>query len=429
MFEINDDSVIKELFKGNIGIEKEGVRTCMNGYISLRPHPFDDSFNLDKDYGESQVEIVSEPFGTAKEVIEDLTCQTRRINDFLKKLDEPETLWRFSTPPGVKSEEDIIIAKYEGAEAYRTAYREYVTGKYGKYHLILSGIHFNYSFSDVLLKADYEAKVKDSDKAYKSFREYKDSVYLELCSKLVKYGWIITALTQASPVVNKSYGGEEHEEETVFTGKGSLRCSENGYWNLFIPELDYSSIEDYADSIDKYIKSGDLQKCSELHYSYRIKPKGAYRLEALKNTGAEYVELRMIDVNPYSEAGIFYEDAEFIKLFIIWLMTLPQVLLTKENQILSVKNIQAAAAYDLNKACLEPDKSPVEIAGLDMIDRMEQFYEKLLVNTTCFSDISIEDIKEVLLYQKDKLINQERNYAHKIVADFGKDYLESGLLL
>ena len=45
----------------------------------------------------------------------------------------------------------------------------------------------------------------------------------------------------------------------------SMRCSEHGYWNSFVPVLDFSSVRAYAKSIAQYVQKGLLVA----HYNFR----------------------------------------------------------------------------------------------------------------------------------------------------------------
>lgn len=459
MFYFEDDNVKKIMLDGRMGLEKEGVRTTLDGIISKSMHPFDESWPLDKDYGESQVEFVTRPYSSLKDMISDMSNQTQKVSDYLLKLQPPEMLWPFSVPPRIKTEEDIIIAQFDGKERSRTEYREYVTGVYGKYHLILSGVHVNYSFSEELIEANYSLALENGFSG--SLRSYKDSVYLELARKLLIYGHLLTALTAASPVVDLSYGDADFDNKlqkssesykksnsSICTGKGSLRCSEYGYWNRFIPVLDYESIDKYADSIRSYIKRDMLKKCSELHYAYRIKPKGLYSLENLVDNGAGYIELRMLDVNPYEQSGLAYEDAMFIKLFLVWLMALPDIAISEQFQTQAVINHQRAAGYEPQKDSIilpEGNTEGLIANGIRIIDAMRTWFrEQFSVNHQAISnshnsleidnnnisgsgELSMDEIEAVLDYQSEKLLNPEKRYCYRIMKDFWPDYVESTL--
>ena len=47
------------------------------------------------------------------------------------------------------------------------------------------------------------------------------------------------------------------------------------------------------------------------HYPIRLKPRGANRLETLREQGVNHIELRMIDLNPLRKEGINVRDVKF----------------------------------------------------------------------------------------------------------------------
>lgn len=140
----------------------------------------------------------------------------------------------------------------------------------------------------------------------------------------------------------------------AFSGYGSMRNSEFGYWNQFIPTLDYSDIESFTDSIQGYIDDGLLLSPAELYLPVRLKPKGKYSLDALK-TGIDHIELRMFDLNPLSDVGIFSEDAEFAHLLMLYLLHLPDFDFTAKLQEKAVLDrrisLYQKGQYDHNGFC------------------------------------------------------------------------------
>ena len=83
--------------------------------------------------------------------------------------------------------------------------------------------------------------------------------------------------------------------------------SEKGYWNTFLPIFDYRSLDAYIQSMEYYIRAGELREIRELYYPVRLKPKGENSLANLKQ-GVDHIELRMLDLNPFSPVGISKED-------------------------------------------------------------------------------------------------------------------------
>ena len=151
---------------------------------------------------------------------------------------------------------------------------------------------------------------------------------MALTEKLSYCGWLVVALTAASPVVDGSFTGGCFDD-TVNTRMSSLRCSESGYWNFFDPVFDYSSLDKYVDSIEQYVNNGMLNASSELYYPVRLKPNSAYSVDNLRKYGAGHIELRMYDLDPFESAGMDIRDVKFAGYLIVFLASLGDVDLTK----------------------------------------------------------------------------------------------------
>ena len=239
--------------------------------------------------------------------------------------------------------------------------------------MLFSGIHFNFSFSDEMLKQRYQ-----SGEA-RTYQEYKNSVYLDLARKVTEFSWLIVYLTAASPVMDGSFFKEEAIGKDILSNYASVRCGENSYWNDFIPLLDYASLDSYIQSIQSYVDGGQLRAASELYYPVRLKPAGENSLENLKRSGVNHIELRMLDLNPLSPVGIFKEDIQFLHLFLIYLMTLEKREFETFRQIMAIKNEKLAAGYQDEKIWIETGWNqalPVRDAALEILCDMERYFEQ-----------------------------------------------------
>ncbi len=382
MLDFENIEVQKRMLEGNIGLEKESLRITRNGLFSKTPNPFPNNKNIVRDFCENQTEINTSVTSSAKEALDELEYHTRHIMEILKNLPEPEYLWPFSNPPYISKESDIPIARYEGEEKEKEIYREYLAERYGRYKMTFSGIHFNYSFSDELLRADYEAKKKKSSNEGSDspdFKSYKNQFYVSLAGKAQVYNWLIVAITAASPLLDSSYVEKGVLGKDIFNGMGSTRCSELGYWNLFTLILDYRDIEHYVESIMAYINSGLIHSSAELYYPVRLKPVGKYSPEKLATEGVGHIELRMIDLKTVN-------------------------VITPDNRTMWVAD-----------------------AACEFLLKMKDFY-------TSLSDIDEDsknglEISKVIDFQLAKFENAENRYAWKIRRQFGGGFVEKGLSL
>ena len=345
-------------------------------------------------------------------------------------------MWPFSNPPYIRREADIPVAQYEGEEQEKTDYRNYLADRYGKYKMTFSGIHFNYSFSEELLRAEYEvrqavggesnvlAKNGIAGGAKNSYKEFKNAFYVSLAAKALTYNWLIVAATAASPLLDCSYVEKEKWGSDVFNGMGSTRCSELGYWNFFTPVLDYGSLEAYADSVRNYISYGLIKSSSELYFPIRLKPPGKYDIGRLRDEGVSHIELRMIDLNPLTPVGLDERDAEFIRLLLIYLAALPDRDFPARDQIQAIQNTKNAARYDLktvNIVLPGEESTDAVSAALRVIDDMRQFYRGI--------EADMGEVEQVLQYQSDKFEDPEKRYAWQLRREYSGGFVEKGLEL
>jgi glutamate--cysteine ligase len=415
MLHPQDPAVRSLLLDGNFGLEKESLRITPDGHFAHTSHPFPDDNHIVRDFCENQTEINTPVMPTAHEAVESLAGYTRRIHQTLHTLPQRELLWPFSNPPLIRNEADIPVARFEGGRASKTTYREYLSDRYGRYKMTLCGIHVNYSFSDALLRADFAAS-GEAD-----FTEYVNQLYVKLAEQVAAYGWILTAATAASPVMDASYMEKTHPGEDEFGGMASVRCSELGYWNFFAPIFDYSNIRNYADSIQRYVDDGMLAFPTELYYPVRLKPAGLNNLNTLREKGVNHIELRMFDLNPLAPAGIDERDLVFAQLLLVWLAAAPGAELTHKTQVQAVQNFKNAAHYDLKTVKIVlPDGtvgSVVDVA-LQVLARMNEFYRDFPAS-----------VLEVLAFEEGKFLDPEQRYAWQVREHFSGGFVQKGLEL
>lgn len=281
--------------------------------------------------------------------------------------------------------------------------------------MTFSGIHVNFSFSEPLLRRSFRLYGGGS------FQDYKNKLYLELAGSLAVYGWILTAVTAASPLLDSSFVEKGVCGDDVFMGLASVRCSELGYWNDFTPVLDYQSIEAYADSIEQYVRQGLLKAPSELYYPIRLKPVGENNLKNLRENGVNHIELRMFDLNPLRAEGLEVKDVLFAQLLMVWLICRPVEELSVRHQVHAVQNFKNAAHYDLKtvKIVLPHGRiCSVAQAAINIIDEMKNFFKKIRV-----------DVQEILDFQYRKFEDANNRYAWKIRKQFQGGFVKKGMEL
>lgn len=410
MLDYRHHEIRSRLLQGKFGLEKESLRLTLDGHNAKTPHPFHDP-HIVCDFAENQTEINTPVCDTVQEAVQSLRDLSVYMDVYL--YDQNELIWPFSSPGYISSEEDIPVAQMqEHPESHE--YREYLSGRYGRYRMAFSGIHFNFSFSDSLLAA--QARLDQAE----DFDSWKNHFYLQLAQKAANYGWVINALLSASPLVDGSFWQKHLHNSTCFTGMASLRCSELGYWNFFTPVFQYDTMDSYTRSIETYCEQGLLKAPSELYYPVRIKPASRYSMENLRSMGADHIELRMIDLNPYEIGGITMDDARFCHLFLVYLACRPDLHLSQAQQILAVQNFKNAARYDLKSVHMSSDQKESTTMWqktMDFLEEMNAFYQKF-----------DPQLCSVIEAQKRKLNDPDHfRLAWKVRQDFQDGYMEKGL--
>ena len=345
------------LLEGKFGIERETLRVDSLGRLAQTPHPFGNDPHITRDFCENQIELVTPPCGSIEEALASLGELDARVRETLAA--QGEHIWLYSNPPHIDSEDEIPIAAFTGDHSSKRVYREYLEQKYGKRLMLFSGIHFNFSFSDGCLR---ELNTEHEDP-----RSFRDALYLRLYKQLMRHSWLLVMLTAASPYYDASLD-HPGENGIIRSRYSSVRSSERGYWNPYLPILDHRNLQRFTDTIRKYIRAGFLHSASELYLPVRLKPRGVNSLEQLSEDGVDHIELRMFDLNPAAPLGIDARDLHFAHLLMLYLLSLPDFDFTPALQTEAVRNHK-------NASLLEPDPALTEQAD-EILHKMEVYFSE-----------------------------------------------------
>ena len=315
-----------EILAGLFGIEWEVLRVKSDGKLALSPHPevFGDKLKnpvVTTDFSESQIEIITPTYSTIEEAFSTFSLLADIVNFSLR---DDEYLWFQSLPAILPYDSQIPIAQYSGEGKSSQTYRENLASKYGVKKQMISGVHFNFSFTEDFIKKLYEITDFDLD-----YQEFKNEIYLKITRNYLRHCWLIIYLTGCSIGSHESFSREcIHLMDEVdaygnhYSTKGpSLRNSSCGYKNLKRLYPRYTSVEDFADDVNSFIERGDLSQAKELYTQIRLKPKDpSDLLNSLKNDGIKYIEVRTLDINPFYNCGLVEHDMKFLQLFLIYML-------------------------------------------------------------------------------------------------------------
>ncbi|MDR9433302.1 MAG: glutamate--cysteine ligase [Spiribacter sp.] len=331
------------------GLEKESLRVTPRGHIAQSPHPAALGSALchpeiTTDYSEALLEFVTPALVDANQAIERLFD----LHRFTYAHIGDELLWATSMPCIVGGERNIPIAEYGPSNIgqMKHIYRHGLDWRYGRAMQAIAGIHFNYSLSESFLRA-----VQAHEQDQRSFIAFRSDFYFRLIRNFQRYGWLIPYLMGASPAICKSFTGgknlgfETFSEHTFYTPYAtSLRMSDIGYKNNAQAALNisYNDVDSYVASLQAAIRTPDpeysrigtrvgdewrqlnanILQIENEYYSF-VRPKAAaYSGEpptcALHRAGVEYVEIRALDLDPFSPVGINQEQTAFLETLLVF---------------------------------------------------------------------------------------------------------------
>lgn len=331
------------------GIERETLRYDSNAQLALTPHPNALGSALTNrwittDFSESLLEFIT----PVSNNVDELLHQLKDVHHFTMSNMGDEKLWPMSMPCFVSDETKIPLAEYGRSNSGRmkNLYRQGLKHRYGSLMQIISGVHFNFSFPE----SYWDSLYGEQDEQQRA--ETKSEGYFALIRNYYRYGWIIPYLFGASPALCPSFiKGREIGLPFETIGKTlylpyatALRLSDLGYTNSAQSDLNisFNGLDEYltglqaamhkpserfaqlgvvVDGEHRQLNSNVLQIENELYAPIRPKrvaKSGEKPSEALKRGGVEYIEVRSLDVNPFSAIGVSKEQVLFLDLFVTW---------------------------------------------------------------------------------------------------------------
>ncbi|MGI2151073.1 glutamate--cysteine ligase [Shewanella baltica] len=384
------------------GIEREALRIDESGFLATDSHPEALGSALmhsriTTDYSEALLEFITPVNNNVEQLLNGLT----ETHAFSVRHLNGQRLWPVSMPCYVKDEKQIPVARYGSSNTgmMKTLYRKGLTYRYGALMQIISGVHFNFSVSQELWQSLYEL----SDKQL-SYDDFISESYFGLIRNYRRLVWVLPYLFGASPALCSSFIKDQKTDlKFEKTGHGtlylpyatSLRMSDLGYTNKEQEELNisYNSLPEYLAGVNAAIKmpsanfanigvkvdgeyrqlnANVLQIENEFYSPIRAKRvtrSGEKPSEALARAGVEYIEVRALDVNPFSPIGIEATQVRFLDLFLLY------CLLTQSPK--SEASEEARLSANLKAVVLEGRKPGLELLTADGSRSLKSWLEEL----------------------------------------------------
>ena len=352
------------------GIERESLRMQQDGYLSQLPHPKTLGSalthpHITTDYSEALLEFITPPQDSIQSALAYLTDIHAVVNQHLA---EGEKLWPMSMPCMLDQDEDQIpLAQYGSSNIglFKTLYRHGLGVRYGRRMQTIAGVHYNISFPDHLF---VELQQHESDEQLKqlSLQDYRSHRYFGMIRNFIRLTPMVMYLLGASPAVCRSFLiGREHHLLPLTGGTlhlpyaTALRMGKHGYQNSTQKQLGihYNNLHGYLEGLQRAVKTpypeftrlgledaegepiqiNDHVLQIENEYYSLVRPKQVPQgnetpSQALQKRGVAYVELRAVDVNPYSPIGIDEKSAAFLEILALYCLLQDSPEITDEEQ-------------------------------------------------------------------------------------------------
>jgi glutamate--cysteine ligase len=250
-------------------------------------------------------------------------------------------------PCPIDNEEEIPIGNYgmSNSGMIKTIYRKGLSERYGSLMQTIAGLHYNFSFSDEFFNILLSLEENKNEK------ELKNEVYLHIARNFKRFGWLYFFLYGASPAVCDSFVEKGKHDLERLPGGGlykpnstSLRMGDLGYISKAQDDLNisYNTLEDYCldlenalttpykayQDIGEFVDDKRVQLNTSViqieneYYSTirpkRVCPTGERPVNVLRKEGIEYLELRCVDLDPFSPVGVRRDQLDFMDTLLMY---------------------------------------------------------------------------------------------------------------
>jgi glutamate--cysteine ligase len=357
------------------GIEKESLRISSDGKLAQTPHPRGLGSalthpSITTDYSEALLEFIT-PVSTD---IEQSLQTLEDVHRFVYQQLDGEMLWAASMPCIVAGDAGIPVAQYGSSNVARmkTVYRYGLGHRYGRMMQAIAGIHYNFSMPEAYWERTWREAGSPGDST-----DYISERYLGLIRNFRRYSWLLIYLFGASPAVCSTFlRGRDNHGLQAFDARGrslgqpwgtALRMGDLGYSSDAQKGLNicYNSLDNYIETLRQAImqphpgysdipsgQDGEYQQLTDSllqieneFYSpirpKRVARKGETPLNALDRAGIEYIEVRCVDVSPFTPLGLDAPQVRFLDTFLLACLLQDSPACDDEEQAMQAANLEA----------------------------------------------------------------------------------------
>lgn len=393
------------------GVEKEGLRVDANGFIAQTPHPEALGSALTHprittDYSEALLELITPVFSSTEAMLASL----RDTHRFVQQNLGDEVFWAASMPCEIDGDQSIPIAEYGRSNIgqLKHVYRQGLAVRYGRIMQSIAGAHYNLSLPD-----SFWHKWQQLTGNQDALKDFKSDQYFWLIRNFRRRSWLLMLLFGASPALDSSFvAGVKHDlsrfDERTWYGKHatSLRMGDLGYHNNAQASLNicFNELDTYTRTLDQaihtnwpayeaigtrrndeFIQINTSVLQIENEYYSAVRPKRTTEraekpIQALDARGVEYIEVRCLDLDPFSPVGVNQAQIDFLDLFLLdCLLTDSPRIGDDECQRLddNYKDVVASGRWQELGVCQGGRRVPVGNAARELLDRLQPLAELL----------------------------------------------------
>lgn len=397
------------------GVEKEGLRVDRNGFIAQTPHPEALGSTLTHprittDYSEALLELITPVCDSTEAMLASL----RDIHRFVQNHLGDEVFWAASMPCELDGDASIPIAEYGSSNIGRLkhVYRQGLAVRYGRMMQSIAGAHYNLSLPDAFW--DQWQRVLGNQQ---SLKDFKSDQYFWLIRNFRRRSWLLMLLFGASPALDASFvANVQHDlsrlddQSWYGTYATSLRMGDLGYHNNAQSSLKicFNELSSYTQTLhraihtswppyeaigtrrgDEFIQINTSVLQIENEYYSAVRPKRTTErnekpIQALEARGVEYIEVRCLDLDPFSPIGVSRQQIDFLDLFLLdcLLSDSPRIgdeecdRLDDDYKDVVARGRDAALTLCLGR-CDDGARVPVQRAAAEQLDRLQPLAELL----------------------------------------------------
>ena len=358
--------------------------------------------------------------------------QLEKTHRFAYQHLHQERLWVTSMPCIVHGDNSIPIARYGSSNIgqMKHFYRVGLSSRYGRLMQAIAGIHYNFSLSD-----DFWSHWQEIQGNTLPTASYRSECYLALVRNFYRYTWLVAYLFGASPAVCGSFvEGKKHQLEPFGQSSyylpyaTSLRMSDLGYRSAVQEQVNFS-----LDNLDGYVEA--LRKATETpHTPYKdigvkvdngyrqlnhnllqieneyyapVRPKRVARSgekpsHALRDRGIEYVEVRCLDLDPFSPVGIDQHTICFLDLLLLHCLFEDSAPLSKHG----IREIN----HNLQRVVVEgrrPELKRLDGSSQTLTEEGSRLLDDLVTLATLLDGTESTAYNDALRHQRSKFSNPE----------------------